>query len=178
MTEAEYLAFEDGHPEKHELVNGRLVPASGVTPAQNRLQVNLIVALGARLRGGPCAVNASNLRVHIPETGTYAYPDLSIVCGGAQYAPGRSPSLLNPTVIVEVLSESTAGYDLGAKAAHYRLRESVRTLLFVDSQARRIQRQDRNADGAWTLVDITDGEIELLGARLGLDEIYDGVEFE
>ena len=147
MTEAEYLAWEELQPEKHEFVNGELVAMSGVSEAHDRVTVNLTIGLGARLRGGQCRVHTSDMRVQIDETGLYAHPDLTIVCGRPEYAPTRPVSLRNPRVIIEVLSESTASYDLGAKAAHYRHRTSVETILFVDSQRRSIQRQDRNPDG-------------------------------
>jgi Uma2 family endonuclease len=178
VSEAEYLAFEDSQPTKHELVNGEIVAMSGVGEAHNRLEVNLTLLLGVGLRGGPCRLNTSNFRVRISETGMYAYPDLSIVCGESELTSTRPPSLLNPAAIVEVLSESTSNYDLAAKAAHYRHRSSIRTILFVDSRSRWVQRQERNADGTWTLTDVNDGEVELLGVRLRLDEIYADVDLD
>ena len=77
---------------------------------------------------------------------------------------------------VEVLSESTRDYDLGAKAAHYRLRQSIDVLLFVDSERRQVQVQIRNADGTWTLSDHRGGSVRLLDLEIPLDELYDGVE--
>ncbi len=175
MAEAEYLAWEETQTEKHEFVNGEIVAMSGVSDAHNRVQVNLAGALIPRLRGSPCRLNLSELRVRIAETGLYAYPDLTIVCGPAEYAPTRPESLVNPRVIIEVLSEATANYDLGAKAAHYRHRPSVETLLFVDSRARLVQRQDRNPDGTWTLAEQTAGEVRLLDFVVPMDEIYEAV---
>lgn len=176
MTEAAYLAFEAAHPGKHEFVNGEVVAIAGVTPAHNRVQVNLALALGARLRGGPCRLNLADLRVRIDETGLYAYPDLTIVCGDATFAPTRPESLLNPTVVVEVLGDATADYDLGPKAAHYRLRPSVRVVLFVDSRRRYVQRQARNEDGSWTLTEQTEGDVALLGFSVPMEELYADVE--
>jgi Uma2 family endonuclease len=178
VSEAEYLAFEDSQPTKHELVNGEIVAMSGAIEAHNRLEINLLGLMISGLRGGPCRPNTSNFRVKIDETGMYAYPDLSIVCGQAELTSTRPPSLTNPTAIVEVLSESTANYDLGAKAAHYRHRSSVRTILFVDSRSRWVQLQERNADGSWTLTDVNDGEVQLLGVRLRLDDIYADVDLD
>jgi Uma2 family endonuclease len=147
---------------------------AGATEAHSILQVNLIAALVTRLRGGPCRVHTLDLRVRLDETGMYCYPDLSVVCGEPQFAPTRPETLLNPRVVVEVLSESTEDYDRGAKAAHYRHRASIDTLLFVDSRQRAVQVQRRNADGTWTLSEHTDGAIHILDVTLPLDEIYEG----
>lgn len=175
MTEAEYLAYDREHEGKHDFVNGEVVAMSGVTPAHNTLQVNLLLALGNRLRGGPCRVNGSDLRVRLDETGLYCYPDLTVVCGEARFAPTTPETLLNPRLIAEVLSESTEDYDRGAKAAHYRHRASVDTVLFVDSRRRLVELQTRNADGTWTLSEHTAGTLRLLDLELPLDELYEGV---
>jgi Uma2 family endonuclease len=177
MTEDEYLAYDLAHEHKAEFVNGEAVDMSGVSPEHDAVVINLTLALGNRIRGGPCRVRGADLRVRLDETGMYAYPDLTLVCGKAQFADTKPPSLLNPKVIVEVLSESTAAYDLGAKAAHYRHRASVDTLVFVDSRRRMVQLQTRNADGTWTLSERTDGELPLatLGFSVPLAEIYEGV---
>ena len=173
LTPAEYLAGEAEQADRHEYVNGEIVAMSGVSSAHNRITSNLHVALANGLRGGPCRVNMPDLRVLVDETGLYAYPDLTVVCGPPEYTADTVPSLRNPCVIVEVLSESTANHDLGAKAAHYRRRASVETLLLVDSRSRRVQRQTRNADGTWTLADLDDGEIEVAGVVLTFDQIYE-----
>lgn len=178
MTEAEYLAWEELQPEKHEFVNGEIVAMSGVSEAHSRIAINLTLALGNRLRGGPCHLNHSDLRVRIDETGLYAYPDLTVVCGRAEYAPTRPVSLRNPRVVIEILSESTASYDLSAKAAHYRHCASVETLLFVDSRRRGIQRQDRNADGTWTLAESDSADVRVLDVAIPFEEIYEGVTFD
>lgn len=172
VSEAEYLAFEVDQEEKHEFVNGEILAMAGASDAHCRLQVNLSGLMFMWLRGKSCRVNSPDLRVRIKETGFYAYPDLTVVCGKAEYAPTKPPSLLNPVLIVEVLSESSADYDLGAKAAHYRLRPSVNTLLFVDSRRQYIQLQERLADGSWRLTEQTDGVISLLGHAISLGELY------
>lgn len=176
MSEPEYLAWEAEQVEKHEFVNGELVAMSGVSAAHVQMTTNLTVAFGNRLRGSPCRVWTSDMRVRIAETGLYAYPDLTIICGRPELTPDRPPSLTNPRVVIEVLSESTENYDLSAKAAQYRRRASVQTLLFVDSRSRRVQRQDRLPDGRWALQELTEGEIEAAGVTVPFDEIYADVE--
>ncbi len=177
MTEAEYLAWEADQEDKHELVNGEIVAMSGASPEHSTIQANLIAALVLRLRGRPCRAHGSDLRVRIDETGLYAYPDLTVVCGPPSFSETNPPSLLNPTLIVEVTSTSTSDYDIGAKAAHYRRRGSVSTILFVDSTTRSVQIQQRNADGTWTLIDQRGGDVILaqLQLTIPMEEIYDGV---
>ncbi len=175
MTEAAYLAYDQSHAGKHEYVNGEVVAISGVSDAHDRIQVNATLALGSRLRGGPCRVRGSDLRVRLDETGLYCYPDLTIVCGEPAFADTRPVTLLNPRVVIEVLSETTEEYDRGAKVAHYRHRASVDLLLLIDSQRRLIERQQRNPDGTWTLSEHTAGSVLVLDHALPFDELYDGV---
>jgi Uma2 family endonuclease len=179
MTEPEYLAYDLAHEGKHELVNGDVVAMAGVSENHSTVQTNLIAWLRVQLRGRPCRAHGSDLRVLVAETGMYAYPDLTVVCGAAEFTDTNPPSLRNPTLLVEVVSESTEGYDLGSKAAHYRHRASVKALLFVDSRRQWVQLQVRNADGTWTLSERTDGAatISALALDLPLQEIYEGVVF-
>lgn len=174
MTEAEYLEFDLAHEGKHEFVDGELVAMAGATEEHVLACANLVRALGNLLRGTPCRVYTSDLRVRIDETGLYAYSDVTVVCGRATLAPTHPPSLLNPRCIVEVLSDSTEGYDRGPKAAHYRRRPSIDTLVFVSTRERRVEVHTRREDGEWTLAEATDGQISLpaLGVNLALDEVF------
>ena len=173
MTEPEYLAYDLTHEGKHEFVSGEVLAMAGVTPDHDLVQINLVVALSNRLRGTDCRVRGSDLRVRLDETGLYSYPDLTVVCGPAEFAPTRPETLLNPRVIVEVLSESTEEYDRGAKAAHYRRRASVDVVCLVDSRRPLVEIQRRNTDGTWTLSEHTSGSVRLLDLDLPLDEIYE-----
>ena len=175
MTEAEYLDYDMTHDGKHEYLNGAVVARSGVSDAHDRIQVNTTVTLATRLRGGPCRVRGADLRVRLDETGLYCYPDLTIVCGEPAFAATRPVSLLNPRVIIEVLSEATEEYDRGAKIAHYRHRASVDLILLVDCQRRMVERQQRNPDGTWTLSEHTSGMVVVLEHEVPLDELYEGV---
>lgn len=175
MTEAEYLEYDRTHEGKHEYVNGEVVAMSGVSDAHDRIQINATLALGTRFRGGPCRVRGADLRVRLDETGLYCYPNLTAVYGEPTFAPTRPVTLLNPRVIVEVLSETTEEYDRGAKVAHYRHRASVDLILLIDSRRRLVERQQRNADGTWTLSEHTAGTIAVLDHAVPLDELYDGV---
>lgn len=177
-TEAEYLAWDLAHEGRWEFVNGEILAMAGAGEAHDRIVSNLHGILYQRLRGGPCRVHSADMRVLVDETGLFAYPDLSVVCGAPELAPTRPPSLKNPTVLVEVLSASTEAWDRAGKLQHYRHRASVSTILLVDSRSRRIERYVRNTDGSWTLTDHEEGEValEVLGLALQMDELYDGVD--
>ena len=175
MTEAEYLECDRTHDGKYEYVNGEVVAMAGVSDVHDRIQVNATVAMETRLRGGPSRVRGADLRVRLDEADLYGYPDLTIVCGEPAFAATRPVTLLNPRVIIEVLSETTEEYDRGAKVAHYRHRASVDLILLIDSRCRMIERQQRNPEGTWTLSEHTSGTVAVLDHEVSLDELYDGV---
>lgn len=130
------------------------------------------------LRGSPCRVCSNDLRVRVEETGLYTYPDVTVVCGRAELAPTHPPSLLNPRVVVEVLSASTEAHDRGAKSAHYRRRASIEAIVYVATEERRVEVLTRNADGTWTLHEATTGDLPIapLGVALPVDEVYAGFD--
>lgn len=178
MTEDEYLEYDRTHEGKREFVNGEMIDMAGASEAHSLIVTNLTIAIGSHLRRGPCRTHGSDMRVRIDETGLYAYPDLTVVCGEPQFAPTRPESLLNPSLLVEVLSPSTANYDRGAKLEHYRRRPSVRAILLVDSGRRRVNCYVRNPDDTWTLSDHEDGAVRVphLDLTLAVDEIYEGAD--
>ena len=178
MTEDEYLAYGLAHEGKYEFVNGELVAMSGCSLEHSLATMNVGALLHGRLRGAPCRVHSPDVRVHIGETGMYAHPDVTVVCGRAELAPTNPPSILNPRVVFEVLSPSTEAYDRGAKAAHYRQRPSIEAIVFVATEQRRVEVQTRNADGTWRLTEATTGEIAVppLKLALPLDEVYAGFD--
>lgn len=177
-TVAEYLVMAEASEERLDLVNGEIVAMAGASPIHEAVVANLIQSLGNRLRGRPCRPFGSNLRVKISETGMYCYPDVTVVCGKLELEPTRPETLLNPAVIFEVLSESTEGYDRGAKAAHYRQRPGLKAYVFVSTDAKRIEVYSR-AEAGWTLGEARetgDLRIEALDLALPLDEVYAGFD--
>jgi Uma2 family endonuclease len=178
VTEAEYLEFEDAQELKHELLNGEIVAMSGCSEAHATVTMYLLELLLGGLKGKPCRPLSSDFRVCIDETGLYAYPDVTVVCGPRRLTDHAPPALLNPTVLIEVLSESTESYDRGAKFEHYRRCASVQCVLFVDSRRRAVTVSTRGTAGRWTLLDCQSGAvtIDVLGVTLQLDEIYAGTE--
>lgn len=179
MTEAEYLAFDLSSPGKHEFVNGEVVAMAGAHPAHVQVVGSLLVSLRTRLAGRPCRVLASDQRVRVDDTGLYAYPDLVVFCGRPDYAATNPPTLLNPSVLVEVASEATAAFDRGAKFAHYQRLPSLQEYLLVSWEERRVEHFRRIDARQWHLT-ITEGEGEVdfptLGVTVPLAEIFAGID--
>jgi Uma2 family endonuclease len=147
---------------------------TGGTPEHARISAALSLALGNALDGGPCVVFSSDLRVRIDATERAAYPDLTIVCGPLQTSPLDRNAVTNPTVIVEVLSESTELYDRSDKWADYQRIESLRHYVLVSQQRRRVEVYSRT-DLGWHYADVHDsGNVTLasVGASFTLDAIY------
>ncbi len=171
MSEAEYLALEATAETKHEYVNGETIAMAGVSPEHSVVQVGLATAVDAALAsaGKPCLTFSSDTRVRISETGLYAYPDLTVVCGKPDFDHGASPpSLLNPLVVFEVLSDSTEAYDRGAKAAHYRSRASLQEYVLVSSSERRVEILRRAEEGWWKSA-LFEGDAAVPLASLGIE---------
>lgn len=178
MTEDEYLAYDASHEGRHEFINDELISMAGSSEAHALATANVTGVLRAALRGSRCRVYSNDLRVHLDETGLYAYPDVSVVCGKAELTNTNPPSVLNPRLIVEVLSASTEAHDRGPKAAHYRQRATIEAIVFVSTEQRRVEVFTRNADGKWTLDEATGGTLAIprLDLELPLDEVYAGFE--
>lgn len=131
MTPDQYLAFERSADWKHEYVNGRVYAMSGAREAHILIVSNIVASLHAQFRGRPCRVYSNDLRVKISETGMYAYPDVIALCGEPRFEDEEFDTLLNPGVIVEVLSPSTEAYDRNEKFEHYRERRSLNEYLLI-----------------------------------------------
>lgn len=170
----DYLDMDARADRKLELLNGVVVAMAGASPRHNQIVQNLARALGNGLEGSPCRVWTQDQRVRVEATESYLYPD-AIVCDEPRFDDvARPASLLNPTALVEVLSESTRLHDLGAKLGHYRQIPSVAEVLFVHAETRATTLVTRQDDGSWKLVDRgPDGEVEVGGVALPLDVIYD-----
>jgi Uma2 family endonuclease len=175
MTYAEYLAAEAASDVRHEYLNGEVWAMAGGTPEHAALALAVGSELRQALRGKPCRAYSADLRIRIVDTGLSTYPDVSVVCGQLETAPDDKDAVTNPIVLVEVLSESTEGYDRGAKAAHYRRIPSLREYVLVSQAEPRIEVHRRAESGRWELLEARPGEtIELvsLGARLDVAAIY------
>lgn len=174
-TPEEYLAWERLQPTKHAFLDGEVFDMAGATFEHNQLVVNVTAELRAVLRTKPCRVCASDLRIKIPATGLYTYPDASVVCGDPVFEDDQLDTLLNPLVLVEVLSESTKDYDRGTKFASYRTIASFRDYVLISSLEVLVEHHTRKDDGSWVLREHRRGDrftIESLACELAVDEIY------
>lgn len=168
----EYLAYEARAETKHEYVNGEIVAMAGASPEHSVVREALAAAVASALEaaGRPCIPFSSDTRVQISETGLYAYPDLAVVCGKAEFDRREMPpSLLNPRVIFEVLSESTEAHDRGAKAAHYRSRASLQEYVLVSSTERKVEVLRRSEPEGWWASAIFQGEAVVPLASLAIE---------
>ncbi|MDC3960256.1 Uma2 family endonuclease [Polyangium jinanense] len=180
VTEDEYIELERKSLDKHEFCRGVITAMAGASARHNALCANMIVSLGVALRGGPCAVLTSDQRVYVEATGLYTYPDVVVVCGAPQFHPKYRENLLNPRVIVEVLSPTTARHDQTSKFAHYRMIPSLDEYVLVYQDERRIEHYRKLPTGQWLLTECTgdEGSVELpaLGCTIRLADVYEGVD--
>jgi Uma2 family endonuclease len=169
LSEDEYLARERASQVKHEYVNGELIAMAGASPQHNVVAANIAGALRESLRNRPCLVLPSDQRVHVPATGLYAYPDVTVVCGRPEFHAKDNWVLLNPVVIFEVLSESTEAFDRGAKFAHYRHLASLTEYVLVAIGERRVEHYRRLDPAQWLLTSHETPDASLALPALGLD---------
>lgn len=184
VSAADYLKMERASERKHAYFQGQVFEMSGAQLPHNRVTRNVIVALGSRLGDGPCEVLPSDQRVHIPILELFTYPDAVVVCGEPEMLPDAYlDTLLNPTLIIEVLSPSTRSYDRGDKFAFYRAIASLRQYLMLDSERRVAELYTRNLNraGHWDFQEITDPATDLpldaINCRVPLADLYRGLTF-
>ncbi len=179
-TPEEYLERERAAPHKSEYYAGEIFAMAGASLTHNLLVASMIAALGARLRGMPCATFASDLRIECGPSRLFCYPDVSVICGSLQYRDAHQDVVTNPALIVEVLSASTEGYDRGAKFAQYRRLASLREYVLVSQDEARMEVFTRGGDGRWALTEAVGPDaicpLASLDIALPLSEVYERVE--
>ena len=176
MSHAEFVAAEALGNQRHEFLDGQVFAMAGGSPEHGALAAAFIRELGLALRGKPCRVFSSDVRVRVEATGLTTYPDASVVCGRLETDAADKDAIVNPTLLVEVLSDSTEAYDRGAKAAHYRRIPSLREYVLVSQNERRVEVYRRNEQGRFELFEVgPEQSIELssIGATLDTSTIYD-----
>jgi Uma2 family endonuclease len=177
-TEEEYLALERAAPYKSEFHDGCIYAMTGASRKHNLVSGNIYGELRNQLKGRPCEAYINDMRVKAAEARGYYYPDIAVVCGSPELEDEHGDTLLNPTVLIEVLSPSTASYDRSGKFANYRKIASLREYLLVAQDQPRIERYARQGE-AWLLTE-TEGleaavAIASIGCVLALREVYDRV---
>ena len=181
LTPEEYLEFERKSEIKHEYFDGEIFAMSGAKRNHNVIAWNIGGELRQKLKGKNCEAYPGDMRVFVPATGLYTYPDLVVVCGEPEFQDDVFDTLLNPTLLIEVLSDSTEGYDRGKKFQHYRSIESLREYVLVSQDEARIEKYVKTGDGFWLLSEAVglDSEIEFssIECRIPLAEVYDKIDF-
>ena len=181
LTPEQYLEIERKAEFKSEYYGGEMFAMSGARRFHNLINWNLARTLDRHLRNRPCEAYQNDMRVRVNATGLYAYPDTVVVCGEPQFLDETQDTLLNPTVIVEVLSPSTEAYDRGGKFELYRAIPSLNYHLLVSSERMSAELFTRQAEGGWLLTGATlpEDTIDLpaVGVRFTLADLYEKVEF-
>ena len=181
ITQEEYLDAERLATEKHEYFEGEIFAMSGASIPHNIIFRNTFGELINKLKGKSCQPFGSDLRIFIPENTLYTYPDLSIICGEVETTDDNFDTATNPTVLIEILSESTRGYKEGAKSTLYRKIKSLQKYIMIDSEQMMVIKQIRNKDNSWLLTEYTGSDqtfkLESMQVELQLSEIYEGVKF-
>lgn len=188
FTMSEYLTFERAAEERHEYLDGLIYAMAGESENHGIICTNLIITLGSQLRGTPCRIFSKDTKVQVgpyqtqSRQGLYAYPDLLVVCGQRQYHDEARDVLLNPRVIIEVLSPSTLAFDRNEKFDRYRRwLPSLTDYLLVSQDRPRLDHYHRTAPQRWELLTLEgfDEELRLpeLGCTVPLADLYEGVDF-
>jgi len=178
----EYLEMENAADEKHEYYKGEIFAMSGAKVPHNIISTNILVSLGQKLKGKKCKPFNSDQRIHIPMNTLFTYPDISIICGEIITLNNDQYNVLNPTVIIEVLSQSTKNYDRGEKFKLYRDIKTLKEYILVDSATVHIEVFRLNETGHWELEEYNGLSntlfIKAINESILLSEIYDGVGIE
>ncbi|MBC7784796.1 MAG: Uma2 family endonuclease [Burkholderiales bacterium] len=183
FTVEEYLDYEQTSELKHDFFNGELLDMSGGSMNHSGITSNLIIEFGMRVKGTPCRVFESNLRVRVQKGTLYSYPDLMIVCGEPQHDPAdkHKTTIINPRVIFEVLSPSTELWDRSEKFKRYRNLDSLEEYVLVSQNIPSVDSFWKDADGNWSLRG-TDGletslALRSMAIEVPMSDVYRGVEF-
>ncbi len=179
FTPEAYLAWESEQSERHEYVNGEVFLMTGTTTTHNVIGSNFLVALRNGLRGKPCRIYMADVKLRVETANCYFYPDLMVTCS----ASDRQQPLVQsePTVVIEVLSDSTAGYDQRTKFEAYRQLPSLREYVLVAQDGARVLVYRRGEGVEWIVHPYGAGEIVLLPSlelAIPVEQIYEDVDFE
>jgi Uma2 family endonuclease len=180
LTEAEYLDLDRRSEVKNEYLNGEIFKTAAVSRWHALIEMNIGRELSQQLKGRACEAY-SNLRLRVTPTRLYTYPDVMVVCGDPQFADDEKDTLLNPILVVEVLSPSTQDCDRGGKFEHYRRLPSLVEYVIVEQSAPRVEHRVRQSVDRWlfTAIEGLDRTVQLdsIGCLLHLAEVYDKVQW-
>ena len=180
LTIEEYLQFEKTSTEKHEYYKGEIFAMSGASNRHNWIFTNLFTALANKLKGSPCRPYGSDMRMHVPDNTLFTYPDISIYCGDPTSTGFDVDTVVNPTIIIEILSLSTEQYDRGNKFRLYRDIPTLKEYILVDSESIDVEAFRINDKGLWELEEyrfLTEAlSVPAMQLTIPLSEIYEGTK--
>jgi len=181
FTPEEYLALERQAATKSEYWNGQVYALAGASENHVLIVANMVSTLVTQVKGRPCKVYSQDMRVKVSAAGLYTYPDVVVVCGKAQFEDRHRDTLLNPTVLIEVLSPSTETYDRGTKFAFYRSLESLTDYLVVAQDSPQIEHYARQPNDKWLLTDHKGldavAQVASIHCTLSLADVYDKIDW-
>ncbi len=181
ISPEQYLAIEREADFKSEYFNGEVFAMARASREHNLITLNVGSALHSQLRGRPCETYPSDMKVKVSATGLYTYPDVTVACGELQFDDDCNDVLLNPTLIVEVLSSTTEAYDRGDKFGHYRKLASLREYVLIAQDRYHVEHYLRQGEHQWLLTEVTDPEdtvhLPSIGCDLALSAVYERLEF-
>lgn len=182
MTPEEFLEFERAADEKHEYRDGEVVAMSGARRNHNLIALNVGSEIQRSLKGKDCEGYPSDMRVFVPASCLYTYPDLVVACGEPIFQDEGLDTLLNPLLIIEILSESTESYDRGQKFKNYRSIESLMEYVLISQKSPSIEKYVKHGDRFWMLSEATGPDstitLDTIDCRLSLADVYDKVNFD
>ena len=174
-----YLEYESSSNVKHEFLDGEIYAMAGGTLEHAVIAVNVSSALSAQLRDGRWVVASSDLKLRVLATGLATYPDVTVLCGAVERDPKSRDVVLNPTLLIEVLSDSTEAWDKGEKLDHYKRIPALRECVLVSHRERRVEVVARVSGAEWTSRAAGPGEtlaLDSVGCALAVDDVYRNVE--
>lgn len=175
-TVAEYLDFERNSETKHEYFGGEIFAMAGASAAHNIITANIVASLHSQVFQRNCTVFPSDMRLKVERHNLYTYPDITVVCGEVQYEDTEQDNVLNPTVIIEVLSPSKENYDRGKKSQYYRTIPSLQEYLLVSQDGHHIEHFTRHSEHQWLFSEVTDTEsvfqLTSIDCRLTMGDVY------
>ena len=181
-TLEEYFELERNSEERYEFWDGEIFCMSGASEMHDEIETNIISYLKPRLADSKCRVFSANMRIKVPSMPPYRYGDVAALCGKAEFEKiGGVDTLVNPSLIIEILSASTEAYDRGEKFRHYKSIESFCEYVLIAQERAHVTQISRRADGEWVYRDFTEMEASVnlssMNCELGLSEIYRNVIF-
>ena len=182
LTEKGYLSWERASELKHDFYQGEIFSMAGASERHNLIVSNVIGELRAQLKKTPCRVYPGDMRLKIRKTGLNTYPDVMVICGKREFSDDQQDTVLNPDVIIEVLSDSTESYDRGLKFENYRKLSSLKEYIMISQNKQKIEKYFKDENGNWILAESDEESptitFDSIDCQLSHPEVYDKVGYQ